>query len=403
MFTRNNFFIIVSVLLRAAEIVVSNYIHPKMMRHYYIRRIPVLVSLVALLSFIGWYINALTYFQCKQAAQRMMWNNNGYRGQAESTQKEDLTVATTYKLNNLKRLAEEQSIVNLASEKIKSPLPTAKEVLTDNLNNLKRLPEEQSTVNLASEKIKSTLPTAKEVLTVATTYNLNNLKRLPEQQSIVNLASEKIKSTLPKATQKVLPIETNVKSRNSENNDITKLSEKRIALEHATDPLPLSAVCTDEVFLIIAVISLPIHAYRRALIRQSYANSYSKDINLLKIPKPFPDGKNYAPENVIKTVFIISQSPDSTIMNSVLEEARLKKDIVIGGTLENYRNLTLKTKLALKWSDNCKSKFFLKTDDDTFVNPVALVEWLKVQPQNRLYTGMCTLDEHPHRDKTSKW
>ena len=293
------------------------------------RKIPVLVSLVGLLSFIGWYLGVLTYFQCKQAAQRIMLNNNDYRREAGPTRKEYLSVATTYKLNNLKRIAEEQSIVNLASEKFKSPLPTA--------------------------------------------------------------------------TQKVDPNETNVKSRNSEKNDIMKLSKKQIALEHATDPLPLSAVCTDEVFLIIAVISLPIYAYRRELIRQSYANSYSKDINLLKIPKPFPGGKNYAPAIVIKTVFIISQSPDSTIMNSVLEEARLRKDIVIGGTLENYRNLTLKTKLALKWSNKCKSKFFLKTDDDSFVNPVALVEWLKVQPQNRLYTGMCSLGGHPHRNKTSKW
>ena len=186
--------------------------------------------------------------------------------------------------------------------------------------------------------------------------------------------------------------------------DFSLLTEKQLTLEKVTDPLPISGYCSQEVFLIISVNSEPESAQRRNKIRETWANTYVKDVCNLKNPKSFQFGLTYSLTNVVKTVFVIGKSTDSSLMELVTQEANRYKDIIMGDSVEHYRNLTLKTKLAMKWAYfNCKSQYFIKMDDDSFANPVALVEWLKFQPIRRLYTGWAHFGAGVPRNNGSKW
>lgn len=199
---------------------------------------------------------------------------------------------------------------------------------------------------------------------------------------------------------------TLIENRSADPKDLQNLGPEQLELEKATDPLPESTFCTREVFLLILVISQPGSFKRRDNIRDSWAFSYEDDHKRLKKRKPFPNNKNYFPKDVVKTVFIVGlpDSDDVVVIEKLRKESRLSKDIVFGKISESYRNLTLKTKLALKWAAyKCDTTFVIKTDDDVFVNPVVLVEWLKEMPLRNLYSGSCDYNSPVIRDKNSKW
>jgi len=194
--------------------------------------------------------------------------------------------------------------------------------------------------------------------------------------------------------------------RNPDPDDLQKLTKKGIDFEQETDPLPESTYCEKEVFLTILVISKPENFQRRRNIRDTWAHSYEDDFQKLKGKQPFPYGKTYSTSDVVLVVFVVGQpnAEDENLISSLKEESRLSKDIVFGNMVENYRNLTMKTKLGLKWAFyECKTSYVLKTDDDVFVNPVVLVEWLKEIPKTNLYTGWCNFNSPVVRDKRNKW
>uniref|UniRef100_A0A7M5V633 Hexosyltransferase n=2 Tax=Clytia hemisphaerica TaxID=252671 RepID=A0A7M5V633_9CNID len=194
--------------------------------------------------------------------------------------------------------------------------------------------------------------------------------------------------------------------RDPDPDDLQKLTKKGIDFERETDPLAESTYCEKEVFLTILVISQPKSVERRRFIRDTWARSYQEDFRKLKGKQPFPNGKTYSTSDVVRVVFVVGQSAqtDTKVMQSVKEESRMNKDIVFGSMMENYRNLTTKTKLGLKWAFyECKTSYVLKTDDDVFVNPVVLVEWLKEIPKTNLYTGWCNFNSPVVRDKRNKW
>ena len=187
--------------------------------------------------------------------------------------------------------------------------------------------------------------------------------------------------------------------------DLIKLSGYLLDVESATDPQPLSATCKDEVYLLILVTSQPESFERRTFIRYSWASMYEKIFHKVKQFKKFQTGKKYSLKNVVKVVFIIGHTKGrKKVMKKVYKEQSIRKDLVIGSLIEDYRNLTLKTRLALKWSYyDCKSVYTVKTDDDVFINTVVLVEWLKQQSMERLYTGWCDFNSSVIRNNASKW
>lgn len=203
-----------------------------------------------------------------------------------------------------------------------------------------------------------------------------------------------------------IPIKRRFKYRNPEKDDFQKLNKVQLNIEHETDPLPESANCANKVFLLVLVVSQPENEERRRYIRDSWASSYAEDIHKLKSAvKPFLHGLKFTLENVFRTVFVMGKAKGgNTVMKKVLEEARLNKDIVFGSLQEDYQNLTMKTRLGLKWAYyECESVYVVKTDDDVFINPVPLVEWLKEMPLQNVYTGYCNFNSPVVRTKGNKW
>ena len=188
-------------------------------------------------------------------------------------------------------------------------------------------------------------------------------------------------------------------------NDFRKLTGDTLKLESSTDPLRISVTCNEKVYLLLLVASRVENYERRKLIRDTWKFGYEETFLNIKNSRNFQNDQHFSIQNVVKVVFILGQSKKGgNSMEEIYEEQNVNKDLVLGSFQEDYRNLTLKTRLALKWSYyECRSVYTIKTDDDVFVNTAVFVEWLKSQPKEKLYAGYCTVNSPVIRDKNSKW
>ena len=132
--------------------------------------------------------------------------------------------------------------------------------------------------------------------------------------------------------------------------------------------------CTQKVFLLIMVFTAPANFDRRKVIRKTWATDPSMKIRW-------------------KTVFLLGHAVGDSITNKYLEdEGKIHRDLIRGAQKEHYRNLTLKTQMGLEWASKyCNFEFLLKADDDVFVNPYNLLDYLGKPdtPKTKLYTGRC--------------
>ncbi|XP_076435690.1 beta-1,3-galactosyltransferase 5-like [Babylonia areolata] len=80
----------------------------------------------------------------------------------------------------------------------------------------------------------------------------------------------------------------------------------------------------------------------------------------------------------VRRVFFLGTTRDAARMREAEEESRHFRDVVILGMEDTYRNLTLKTLMMLTWlSQECpRARYFLKVDDDVWVNTGALMDRL---------------------------
>ena len=140
--------------------------------------------------------------------------------------------------------------------------------------------------------------------------------------------------------------------------------------------------CNQKVFLLIMVLSGPANFDRRTVIRRTWATDPSMNIRW-------------------RTVFLLGQAAGDSIQNEYLKaEEMTHRDLVRGSQKEHYRNLTLKTQMGLEWASKyCDFEFLLKADDDVFVNPYKLMDYLSKPdtPKTKLYTGRCIHGGAPHR------
>ncbi len=168
-----------------------------------------------------------------------------------------------------------------------------------------------------------------------------------------------------------------------------QLTMQQKSVESSTDPLESSAICKESVFLAIVVASAPNGFTRRNSIRGSWGIHSSREN---------PEKK------LVKIVFLIGHSKDSKLMGLVKRENEIYGDIVFGAFQEDYRNLTYKTRLGLKWAHfHCQADYFLKTDDDVFINVIPLIRWLKNKSRNKFYSGWCNFNSPVVRDPNNKW
>lgn len=106
-----------------------------------------------------------------------------------------------------------------------------------------------------------------------------------------------------------------------------------------------------------------------------------------------------------KPIFILGVSNNVTDNQIAIEEAHLYQDMIIEDFRESYQNLTLKTMFALKHFLRLtpNESFFLKIDDDVFLNVFRLEHIMKKYQDTPGIIGHLELKRYAHRDKESKW
>ena len=105
----------------------------------------------------------------------------------------------------------------------------------------------------------------------------------------------------------------------------------------------------------------------------------------------------------IRPLFVIAQRYDESLI-PVLHEAELFDDIIVEDFVDRYENLTIKTAFALKHfvQHFPSTKYFLKIDDDVFINADNLYKLIKEAPSNSLI-GKVNTHSIPYRNKKDRW
>ncbi|KAK3595115.1 hypothetical protein CHS0354_002367 [Potamilus streckersoni] len=156
------------------------------------------------------------------------------------------------------------------------------------------------------------------------------------------------------------------------------------------------ACSADDLFLVILVHSAPKNHEERAAIRQTYGSIR------------FHSGVS------IVTLFVLGmlekrEENSEVVQKAILKESRRYMDIIQGDFVDHYRNLTYKHVMLLDWVTRfCNhTKFVVKTDDDTMVDPFHLIEFLLLkspdgQISNFLYCSAFH-NQGPVRRPDDKW
>ncbi|XP_058497189.1 N-acetyllactosaminide beta-1,3-N-acetylglucosaminyltransferase 2-like [Solea solea] len=153
-------------------------------------------------------------------------------------------------------------------------------------------------------------------------------------------------------------------------------------------------VCDEKPFLLLAVKSLVPHFDRRQAIRETWGR------------------RGVFANRTVVTVFLLGQAmsvdhfPD--LLEMLVHEADLYKDLLQLDYRDTFFNLTLKDVLFLEWfSQNCPhAKFILKGDDDVLVNTYRIIEHLEGVSETKardFFIGDVISNAGPHRDRKLKY
>ncbi|XP_052062061.1 beta-1,3-galactosyltransferase 1-like [Mytilus californianus] len=94
-------------------------------------------------------------------------------------------------------------------------------------------------------------------------------------------------------------------------------------------------------------------------------NHFERKYNLRKT-----FNSTYYSPNIIRVVFLLGLTHNSTLQTMIEYESLVHQDIVQGYFMDTYHNLTNKGVMGLKWiTEHCKNaEFVAKIDDDVFMN-----------------------------------
>ncbi|XP_037713930.1 beta-1,3-galactosyltransferase 1 [Drosophila subpulchrella] len=157
-------------------------------------------------------------------------------------------------------------------------------------------------------------------------------------------------------------------------------------------------LCRRKTFLVIAVCSSLDHFSQRKTIRKTWGNTREFNYGVFMQLHGHLEGK-YLPimkdriklyadylsvlehslTATVRIVFIVGKSQHDYMREKLSREANQHNDIIQENFVDSYHNLTLKSVMALKHiSQRCAktAAFFLKCDDDTFVNVPNLLHFL---------------------------
>ncbi|XDA73028.1 hypothetical protein R6Z07F_003307 [Ovis aries] len=153
--------------------------------------------------------------------------------------------------------------------------------------------------------------------------------------------------------------------------------------------------CSGDVYLLVVVKSIIVQHDRREAIRQTWGREQESA------------GRG---RGAVRTLFLLGKASkpeeQSHYQQLLAYEDRIYGDILQWDFLDSFFNLTLKEIHFLKWLDiYCPDvRFVFKGDDDVFVNPTNLLEFLADRrPQEDLFVGDVLHHARPIRRKDSKY
>lgn len=142
----------------------------------------------------------------------------------------------------------------------------------------------------------------------------------------------------------------------------------------------------EQLRLLILITSAPTHHEQRLAIRQSWGH--------------------YGQRRDVAIGFILGQTENQAHEDALAAEQYMYNDLVRGHFVDSYNNLTLKTISSLEWVDTyCPNvSFFLKTDDDMFINIPRLLQFIEKHHNDKhtIY-GRLAKKWKPIRNKKSKY
>ena len=177
--------------------------------------------------------------------------------------------------------------------------------------------------------------------------------------------------------------------------------------------------------LVILVKSKLSHFEQRNSIRSTWGDKKANEKSLIRlvfllgIPSPDEELEDEHHQmdfddnlNALERKNEIFSSKRELSLNGMLKaENKLYSDIVQQNFHDTYYNNTLKAIMGLQWIDKycSQSEYYLFIDDDYYLNPKLLVEYLKYNIQNNqtilnsLYGGFVFKNSSPMRHRFSKW
>ncbi|XP_064595965.1 beta-1,3-galactosyltransferase 5-like [Liolophura sinensis] len=111
------------------------------------------------------------------------------------------------------------------------------------------------------------------------------------------------------------------------------------------------------------------------------------------------------PDSNIACVFMIANTPNLYLNQQVFKESLKHEDIVIFSFMDAYTNLTFKSLMGLRWSQQfCpQASYIMKTDEDVYVNTHQIPIMLRAAPSEGFVGGFCWGQSRPSRDPSNKW
>ena len=137
-----------------------------------------------------------------------------------------------------------------------------------------------------------------------------------------------------------------------------------------------------DAYLLIAVKSAPANFNRRREVRRAYGWTTRQQSG--ESCSALVQGR------MVCHYFVVGQTKRSTLERKLSEEIGFHRDVVRGAFEDKYSALTTKLLFVMDWAlANYNFEYLLVGDDDTFINPRAVVRWLMSSHRlsRRLYAG----------------
>jgi Galactosyltransferase len=159
-------------------------------------------------------------------------------------------------------------------------------------------------------------------------------------------------------------------------------------------------VCRNDTWLIVIVHSHPTYHDRRMAIRQTWGDA----IRSGNWPPGGVDSrKSSSCCRRMQLVFTVGMDRNEAVNRVVEDEFQLHDDIVMGDFIDDYRNMTLKSLLDLKFvAERCpRAEYLLKSDDDMIINLPYLADVLVDKRLRRSVMGPLNPSSRVYR--AGKW